>query len=60
MFYVVEMTDTVKIEPWLFNVNRADAISVALNKKLANKVSSVFKLYTSTVYTHVQVVSSFC
>ncbi|XP_077976313.1 DNA-directed RNA polymerase III subunit RPC8-like [Styela clava] len=38
MFFVIEMTDTVKIQPWLFNVNQLDAISVELNKKLANKV----------------------
>lgn len=38
MFFVVEMSDTVRIQPWLFNVNQEDAISVELNKKLANKV----------------------
>lgn len=38
MFFVVEMSDTVRIHPWLFNVNQEDSISVELNKKLANKV----------------------
>ena len=38
MFVLAEMTDTVRIEPWLFNVTLNDAITEELNKKLANKV----------------------
>ena len=38
MFVLAEMTDTVRIEPWLFNVKLNNAISEELNKKLANKV----------------------
>ncbi|XP_072028275.1 DNA-directed RNA polymerase III subunit RPC8-like [Amphiura filiformis] len=38
MFLLAEMTDTVRIEPWLFNVKLNDAITEELNKKLANKV----------------------
>uniref|UniRef100_H2ZJI5 DNA-directed RNA polymerase III subunit RPC8 n=1 Tax=Ciona savignyi TaxID=51511 RepID=H2ZJI5_CIOSA len=38
MFVLVEMKDTVKVEPWLFNVNLADAVKVELNKRFANKV----------------------
>ncbi|XP_033631113.1 DNA-directed RNA polymerase III subunit RPC8-like [Asterias rubens] len=38
MFLLAEMTDTVRIEPWLFNVPLNDAIAEELNKKLANKV----------------------
>ena len=39
MFLLAEMTDTVRIEPWLFNVKLNNAIAEELNKKLANKVS---------------------
>ncbi len=39
MFLLAEMTDTVRIEPWLFNVKLNIAIAEELNKKLANKVS---------------------
>ena len=38
MFVLAEMTDIVRIEPWLFNVKLNDAITEELNKKLANKV----------------------
>lgn len=38
MFVLAEMTDTVRIEPWLFNVKLNDAITEELNKKFANKV----------------------
>lgn len=38
MFVLVEMKDTVRIPPWLFNVKFNDAIVEALNKKFANKV----------------------
>ncbi|XP_041473566.1 LOW QUALITY PROTEIN: DNA-directed RNA polymerase III subunit RPC8-like [Lytechinus variegatus] len=38
MFALAEMVDTVRIEPWLFNVKPIDAITEELNKKLANKV----------------------
>ncbi|XP_009862385.2 DNA-directed RNA polymerase III subunit RPC8-like [Ciona intestinalis] len=38
MFILVEMKDTVKVEPWLFNVNLNDAVKVELNRRLANKV----------------------
>lgn len=41
MFVLVEMKDTVRIPPWLFNVKFNDAIVEALNKKFANKVSTV-------------------
>lgn len=32
------MSDTVKIQPWLFNVDLDDAVSVELNRRFANKV----------------------
>ena len=32
------MSDTVKIQPWLFNVDLHDAVSVELNRRFANKV----------------------
>ena len=38
MFVLVEMKDTVRIPPWLFNVKFNDAVVEALNKKFANKV----------------------
>ena len=43
MFVLAEMTDIVRIEPWLFNVKLNDAITEELNKKLANKVRIIFK-----------------
>uniref|UniRef100_UPI00398E9EAE DNA-directed RNA polymerase III subunit RPC8 isoform X2 n=1 Tax=Pristiophorus japonicus TaxID=55135 RepID=UPI00398E9EAE len=38
MFVLVEMVDTVRIPPWLFERRLNDAIAEELNKKLANKV----------------------
>ena len=38
MFVLVEIKDTVRIPPWLFNVRFNDAVVEALNKKFANKV----------------------
>ncbi|XP_076072587.1 DNA-directed RNA polymerase III subunit RPC8-like [Mytilus galloprovincialis] len=38
MFVLVEMKDTVRIPPWLFNIKFNDAVNEALNKKFANKV----------------------
>ncbi|XP_077979998.1 DNA-directed RNA polymerase III subunit RPC8-like [Glandiceps talaboti] len=38
MFVLAEMTDTVRIKPWQFNIKLNDAIGEELNKKLANKV----------------------
>lgn len=38
MFNLVAMTDTVKIPPWLFNVDLCDAVKVELNRRFANKV----------------------
>ncbi|PIK42755.1 putative DNA-directed RNA polymerase III subunit RPC8 [Apostichopus japonicus] len=38
MFVLAEMTDTVRIEPWLFHLKLNDAIKFELHKKLANKV----------------------
>ena len=32
------MTDTVKIPPWLFNVDLGDAVKVELNRRFANRV----------------------
>jgi len=38
MFILVEMKDTVRIPPWLFDRKLEDATTELLNKKLANKV----------------------
>ncbi|XP_067672408.1 DNA-directed RNA polymerase III subunit RPC8-like [Haliotis asinina] len=38
MFVLAEMKDTVRLPPWLFNLDQKDAIIETLNKKLANKV----------------------
>ncbi|XP_027897501.1 DNA-directed RNA polymerase III subunit RPC8 isoform X2 [Xiphophorus couchianus] len=38
MFVLVEMVDTVRIPPWVFDRQLNDAIAEELNKKLANKV----------------------
>ncbi|CAG5122308.1 unnamed protein product [Candidula unifasciata] len=38
MFVLVQMKDTVRIPPRLFNLDTMDAIREALNKKFANKV----------------------
>ncbi|GCB75731.1 hypothetical protein scyTo_0019802, partial [Scyliorhinus torazame] len=38
MFVLVQMVDTVRIPPWLFERRLNDAIAEELNKKLANKV----------------------
>lgn len=40
MFVLAEMTDTVRIEPWLFHLKLNDAIKFELHKKLANKVKA--------------------
>lgn len=42
MFVLVEMKDTVRIQPWLFNLDVNEAIINELNKKFANKVSYRF------------------
>ena len=41
MFVLAEMKDTVRIPPWLFNLDTKDAIIETLNKKLANKVRMI-------------------
>lgn len=38
MFVLVQMKDTVRIPPKLFNLDTMDAIRESLNKKFANKV----------------------
>ena len=38
MFSLVELSDTIRIEPWLFNVNQMDAIKLELNRRFCNKV----------------------
>lgn len=38
MFVLAEMKDTVRIQPWLFNVPTNEAIINVLNQKFANKV----------------------
>ncbi|XP_060573269.1 DNA-directed RNA polymerase III subunit RPC8-like [Ruditapes philippinarum] len=38
MFVLVEMKDTVRIQPWLFKLDPNEAIINELNKKFANKV----------------------
>ena len=38
MFNLVNMTDTVKIPPWLFNVDMCAAVKIELNRRFANKV----------------------
>lgn len=39
MFIVSEMRNVVRITPDLFHLNLRDAVTIELNKKLANKVS---------------------
>jgi DNA-directed RNA polymerase III subunit RPC8 len=46
MFVLVEIKDTVRIPPWLFNVRFNDAVVEALNKKFANKVIFVRSCFT--------------
>ena len=41
MFVLVEMKDTVRIPPWLFDRKLEDATTELLNKKLANKVNQL-------------------
>lgn len=38
MFSLVELSDTIRIEPWLFNVNLMDAVKLELNRRFCNKV----------------------
>ncbi len=51
MFVLAEMTDTVRIEPWLFNVTLNDAITEELNKKLANKVGLMISHTSANIKT---------
>ena len=43
MYVLAELKDTVKIPPRLFDIKQQDAIVEALNKKFANKVTSMLE-----------------
>ncbi|XP_014670609.1 PREDICTED: DNA-directed RNA polymerase III subunit RPC8-like [Priapulus caudatus] len=38
MFVLTDMTDVVKVPPWMFNLKLNEAVEQELNKKFANKV----------------------
>lgn len=40
MFVLSEMTDVVKVPPWMFHLKLNEAVEQELNKKFSNKVKN--------------------
>lgn len=45
MFILVELKDTIRIAPELFNLKLNEAIKDEINRKLANKVKNLIKFF---------------
>jgi len=52
MFVLAELRDTVTIPPIQFRRKMHDAVTYALNKKFANKVSRMLTVYLSACLIH--------